>query len=108
MAILTTDQQTKGTIGTNRGIIWTRDALVPIAVQRTIMCQHAQLTNFSLEDEDASEVDHEDLIRGVIANFGARDVSFATWKVILNQIVRNSGMQWQTSSIQGMRKLYQE
>ena len=72
MAILTTDQQTKGTIGTNRGMIWTRDALLPIAVQRTIMCQHAQLTNFSLEDEDASEVDHEDLIRGVIANFGPR------------------------------------
>ena len=45
MTILTTDQQTKGTFGTNRGMIWTRDALVPIAVQRTIMCQHAQLTN---------------------------------------------------------------
>ena len=45
MAILTTDQQTKGTTGTNRGMIWTRDALLPIAVQRTIMCQHAQLTN---------------------------------------------------------------
>ena len=45
MAILTTDQQTKGTTGTNRGMVWTRDALVPIAVQRTIMCQHAQLTN---------------------------------------------------------------
>ena len=45
MAILTTDQQTKGTIDTNRGMIWTRDALVPIAVQRTIMCRHAQLTN---------------------------------------------------------------
>ena len=35
----------QGTIGTNRRMIWTRDALVPIAVQRTIMCQHAQLTN---------------------------------------------------------------
>ena len=45
MEILTTDQQTKGTIGTNRGMIWTRDALVLIAVQQTIMCQHAQLTN---------------------------------------------------------------
>ena len=45
MAILSTDLQTKGTTGTNRGMIWTRDALVPIAVQRTIMCQHAQLTN---------------------------------------------------------------
>ena len=29
----------------NQGMIWTRDALVPIAVQRTIMYQHAQLTN---------------------------------------------------------------
>ena len=25
---------------------------------------------FSLEDEDASEVDHEDFMRGVIAKFG--------------------------------------
>ena len=45
MVILTADQQTKEIIGINRGMIWTRDALVPIAVQRTIMCQHAQLTN---------------------------------------------------------------
>ena len=45
MAIITTDQQTKGTTGTNRVMIWSRDALVPIAVQRTIMYQHAQLTN---------------------------------------------------------------
>ena len=27
---------------------------------------------FSLEDEDASEVDHEDFMRGVIAKFGSR------------------------------------
>ena len=27
---------------------------------------------FSLEDEDASEVDHEDFMRGVIANFGLK------------------------------------
>ena len=58
---------------------------------------------FSLEDEDASELDHEDLLRN-----SARGVSFVTWKVILNQIVRNSGMQWQTSSIQDMKKLCQE
>ena len=64
--------------------------------------QGMKAIGFSLEDEDASEIDHEDFMRGVIAN-SARDVSFATWKVILNQIVRNSWMQWQTSSIQGMR-----
>ena len=29
----------------NQGMIWTRDALEQIEVQRTIMCQHAQLTN---------------------------------------------------------------
>ena len=46
---------------------------------------------FSLEDEDASEVDHEDFMRGVIGKFGG-GVSFVTWKVILNHIVRNSGM----------------
>ena len=33
------------------------------------MCQHAQLT---IQDEDASEVDHEDFMRGVIAKFGPR------------------------------------
>ena len=60
--------------------IWTKDALVQIAVRRTIMCQHAQLTKqgsmkaigFSLEDEYASEVNHEDFMRGVIAKFGPR------------------------------------
>ena len=80
MAILTTDQQTKVTTGTNRGVIWTKDALVQIAVRRTIMCQHAQLTKqgsmkaigFSLEEEDASEVNYEDFMRGVIAKFGPR------------------------------------
>ena len=68
MAILTTDQQTKVTTGTNGGMIWTRDALVPIAVQ---LCQ-LKAIGYSLEDEDASEVDHEDFMRGVIAKFGPR------------------------------------
>ena len=45
MATLTTEQQTKGTTGTNQGTIWTRDALVQIAVRRTIMGQHAQFIN---------------------------------------------------------------
>ena len=69
--------------------------------------QGMKAIGFSLEDEDASELDHEDFMRGVMRNL-ARGVSFVTWKVILNQIVRNSGMQWQTSSIQGMKKLCQE
>ena len=67
--------------------------------------QGLKAVGFSLEDEDASEVDHEYFMRGVIANFG-QGVSFVTWKVTLNRIVHNSGMLWQTSSIQGMRKLY--
>ena len=37
-----------------------------IAVRQTIM----KATGFSLEDEDASEVDQEDFMRGVIAKFG--------------------------------------
>ena len=45
MATLTTGQQTKVTTDTNQGTIWTRDALVQIAVRRTIMCQHAQPIN---------------------------------------------------------------
>ena len=45
MAILTMDQLTRVTIGTNHGTTWTRDALVQIALRRTIMCQHAQPTN---------------------------------------------------------------
>ena len=78
MAILTMDQQTKVITGTNQGTIRTRDALVQIAVRRTIMCQHAQPTNgmkaigLSLEDEDASEVNHEDFMRGLIAKIGPR------------------------------------
>ena len=31
---------------------------------------------FSLEDEDASEVDHEDFMRGVIAKLGPPEVFF--------------------------------
>ena len=69
--------------------------------------QGMKAIGFSLEDEDATEVDHEEFMRGVIAKFGPR-CSFATWKVILNQIVRNSGMQWQTSSIQDIFKHCQE
>ena len=34
--------------------------------------QGMKAIGFSLEDEDASEVDHEDFIRGVIAKFGQR------------------------------------
>ena len=34
----------QGNTCTNQGTIWTRGALVQIAVRRTIMCQHAQLT----------------------------------------------------------------
>ena len=72
-----TDQQTKGTIGTNRGMIWTRDVLVLIAVQQTCVSmpnlqQGMKAIGFSLEDEDASELDHEDFMRGVIAKFGPR------------------------------------
>ena len=70
--------------------------------------QGMKAIGFSLEDEHASEVDHEDFMRGVIAKIGPRCFFFVTWKVILNQIVRNSGMQWQISSIQDMMKLYQE
>ena len=38
-------QRSKGTTGINRGTIWTRGALVQIAVRRTIMCQHVQFVN---------------------------------------------------------------
>ena len=55
--------------------------------------QGTKAIGFSLEDKDASEVDHEDFMRGVIARgVSTRGVSFATWKVILNRIVRIFGM----------------
>ena len=73
-------QQTKVTTGTNQGTIWTRDALVQFAVRQTIMYlsvvpiyeKGMKAIGFSLEDEDASEVDHEGFMRGVIAKFGPR------------------------------------
>ena len=34
--------------------------------------QGMKAIGFSLEDEDASEVDHENFMRGVIAKFGTR------------------------------------
>ena len=50
---------------------------MPIAVQRTYSAcstykQGMKAIGFSLEDEDASEVDHEDFMRGVIAKIGPR------------------------------------
>ena len=45
LAILTMDQLTRITNGTNQGKTWTRDALVQIAVLRTIMYQHAHTIN---------------------------------------------------------------
>ena len=74
MAFLTTDQQTKGTTGISRGSIWTRDALVQIAVRSACPTyKHGmKAIGFRLEDEDMSEVHHEDFMRGVIAKFGPR------------------------------------
>ena len=53
--------------------------------------QGMKAIGFSLEDEDASEVDHEDFMRGVIAKFGPR-CFFCNAEGLLNRIVRNSGM----------------
>ena len=60
---------------------------------------------FSLEDEDASGVDHEDFMRGVIAKFGPR-YFFGNLEGHFKSDYRNFGMLWQILSIQGMRKLY--
>ena len=68
--------------------------------------QGMKAIGFSLEDEVASEVDHEDFMRAVIAKFGPR-CFFCNLEGHFKSDFRNSGMQWQTSSIQGMRKLYQ-
>ena len=69
--------------------------------------QGMKAIGFSLEDEEASEVDHEDFMRGVIAKFGPR-CFFCNLADQFKSDCHNSGMQLQTSSIQGMRKLYQE
>ena len=79
MAILTTDQQTRETFGTNQGTICSRDALVKIfssTDHHVSACppyeQGMKAIGFSLEYEDASEVDHEDFMRGVITKFVSR------------------------------------
>ena len=106
MKIITTDQQTKVTTGTNQGTLLCKMQFNgPSCVNMPNLQQGMKAIGFKLEDEDASQVNHEDFMRGVIAKFGP-GVSFVTWKVILNRIVHNFGMLWQTSSIQGMRKLY--
>ena len=72
-AISTTDQQTKEATGTNRRTIWTRNALLQNHVSACPNYkQGMREKGFSLEDENASEVDHEDFMRGVIAKFGSR------------------------------------
>ena len=71
MAILTMDRQTKGTTGINRSC-----ANCSSTDHRVSACpadkQGMKAIGFSLEDEDASEVDHENFMRGLIAKFGPR------------------------------------
>ena len=70
------DLLTRATNGTILGTLWTRDALVQTVVRQTMVYQHAQQSmkaiGFSLQDEDASEIDHEDFMRGIIAKLGSR------------------------------------
>ena len=68
--------------------------------------QGLKAIGFSLEDEYASEFDHEDFMREIILRFVPM-CSFATWRVISHRIVHNFGFLWQTSSTQFMKKLYQ-
>ena len=69
--------------------------------------QGMKAIGFSLEDEDASELDHEDFMRGLIAKFGPR-CFFCNLEGHFKSYFHNSGMQWPTSSIQDMKKLCQE
>ena len=68
---------TKVTTGTDLGTTWTRDALVqtefdgPSCISMPNL-QGKKAIGFSLEDEDASVVDHKDFMRGLIAKFGPR------------------------------------
>ena len=78
MAILSMDLLTRVTIGRKRGTSLTREAPVQIGSMdhHVSACstykQGMKAKSFSLDDEDASEVDHEDFMRGVIARFGPR------------------------------------
>ena len=59
--------------------------------------------DFSLDDEDASEINHEGFEGGVFAKFCTR-FFLATWMVILNQVVHNFWILLLTLSTQGMKK----
>ena len=73
MAIITTDQQTKVTTGTNQGTpLCKMQFNGPSCVSMPNLQQGMKAIGFRLEDEDASLVDHEDFMRGVIAKFGPR------------------------------------
>ena len=69
--------------------------------------QGMKAIGFGLVVEDASEVDHEDFMRGVIAKFGPR-CSFCKMEGhnVVKKTVHNFGMLWQKSSIQCIRKRY--
>ena len=67
--------------------------------------QGMKAMGFSLEEEDASEFDHEDFMRGVIAKFGPRCFFFN----LEGQIKSDCPQFWDAVadiSIQGMNKLY--
>ena len=67
--------------------------------------QGMKAIDFSLEDKDASEIDDEDFMRRIIAKFGPK-YFFCNLEGYFKSVVHIFGMLWQTSSIQGMRKLY--
>ena len=69
MALLTMDLLARVTTGTKLGMTWTRDHHVSACLTYK---QGMKAIGFFLEDEDASEIEHEDFMRGVIANFGSR------------------------------------
>ena len=72
------DLLTRVTTGTKLGKTWTRDACTNCrSTEHQVSACPAYkkgmvVIGFSLEDKDASEIDHEDSMRGVIARFGPR------------------------------------
>ena len=78
MAILTMDQLTNQQLVQTKGRHGQETLLCKLHFDRTTCISMPNLqtrhesNSFSLEDEEASEVNHEDFLRGVIAKFGPR------------------------------------
>ena len=113
IAILTMGLQTNVITGTSPEMTRTRDALVQTVVPQNLMYQHVHSVNATWRRSvlaSKTRTRRTSIMRILYEAWlqcSDPSVSFATWRVILNQIIHNIWMMWRKWSTQGMKRLFQ-